>query len=72
MDVQVEYLVSELQANAGLNASLTAAGVTANDASDDVVYQFEVPGAIFDAAHHRLPPADAAVQEVFATRRNNT
>jgi hypothetical protein len=71
MDAQVAYLVSELQANAGLNASLTAAGVTLNDASDDVVYRFEIPGSILDAAGHRLPRADPAVQAVFAARRAN-
>gem|GEM_PF-5759799 len=70
MDAQVEYLVSELQASAGLNASLTAAGVTANDASDNVVYQFEIPGAILDSTGHKLPRADPAVQTVFQQRRN--
>jgi hypothetical protein len=70
MDAQVEYLVSELQASAGLNTSLMAAGVSVNDASDNVVYQFEIPGAVLDAAGNRLPRADPAVQAVFGTRRN--
>jgi hypothetical protein len=42
MDGQVSYLVGELQANASLNASLSAPGVSVNNASDDVVYRFEI------------------------------
>ena len=69
MDRQVAYLVGELQANAGLNGNLTAPGVTVNDASDDVVYRFEIPGSILDASGNKLPRADPAVQAVFAARR---
>lgn len=71
MDAQVEYLVSELRARAALNASLTAPGITMNDASDNVVYQFEVPGSILDSSRHLLPRADPAVQSVFNRRRAN-
>jgi hypothetical protein len=71
MDAQVEYLVSELQANVALNASLMAAGVTLNDASDDVVYRFEIPGSILNASGGRRPRTDPAVQAVFAERRAN-
>lgn len=69
MDRQVAYLVTELQANAGLNNNLRAAGVTVNDACDDVLYRFEIPGAILDANGNKLPRADPAVQAVFAARR---
>ena len=69
MDRQVAYLVGELQANAGLNASLMAPAVTLNDASDNVVYQFEIPGSILDANRQKLPRADPAAQAVFQTRR---
>jgi hypothetical protein len=71
MDAQIGYLVSELQAATGLNASLTAGGVSVNTASDNVVYQFEIPGSILDGSGGKLPRTDPAVQSVFATRRNN-
>lgn len=71
MDAQVEYLVSELQGRAGLNASLLAAGVTLNDASDNVVYQFEIPGSILNGTGGKLPRSHPAVQAVFAVRRAN-
>jgi 4'-phosphopantetheinyl transferase EntD len=63
------YLVNELHGRPSLNASLTAPGVTAEDASDDVVYRFEVPGSILDAHKHLLPRTDPAVQATFAARR---
>jgi hypothetical protein len=71
MDAQVEYLVSELQARAGLNARLTAPGVSLNDASDDILYLFEIPRSILDAVGNKLPRNDPAVQAVFARRRAN-
>ena len=71
MDAQVEYLVSELQARPGLNASLMAGGVTLNNASDNVVYQFEIPGSILSGAGGKLPRSHPAVQAVFAARRAN-
>ena len=70
MDAQVEYLVSEIQARAALNASLTANGVTVNDAADEVVYNFEIPGAILNGNAKR-PRTDSAVQAVFRVRRAN-
>jgi hypothetical protein len=69
MDGQIDYLVSELQAAPSLNAALAAPGVSVNDASDDVVYNFEVPGALLDSSGHKLPRTDPAVQAVFAARR---
>jgi subtilisin family serine protease len=71
MDAQVDYLVGEIRANAGLTGRLTAAGVTVNDAADDVVYDFEIPGAILDGAGNKRPRADPAVQAVFRQRRGN-
>jgi hypothetical protein len=72
MDAQVEYLVSELQSNTGLDASLRAGSVTVNTASDNVVYQFEIPGSILNAARKKRPRTDPAVQAVFAVRRANS
>jgi hypothetical protein len=72
MDAQVEYLVSELQARAGLNASLMAAGVTLNDASDNIVYQYEIPGSILNGTGGKLPRSHPSVQAVFAARRANS
>lgn len=71
MDAQVDYLVGEIQARAGLNATLTAAGITVNGAADEVVYNFEIPGAILDGNGNKRPRADAAVQAVFGVRRAN-
>jgi hypothetical protein len=76
MDAQVDYLVAELQANyAGVYRLLTGAGVSLDDASDEVVYNFERPGAIL-GPHPTIPnrrvvlPRDnPAVQAIFAERR---
>lgn len=76
MDAQIQFLVDELGTNPAFNAAnqrLRAPGVAVNDASDDVVYEFETPGSIttIDAAgrRRRLPRADPAVQAVFRVRR---
>ena len=69
MDAQVEYLVEELQARPGLNAALNAAGLTIDEASDDIVYLFEIPGTLLDASKHKRPRTDPAVQAEFARRR---
>jgi Domain of unknown function (DUF4157)/Phage tail lysozyme len=71
MDAQIDYLVSELQARPGLNGRLTAPGVSVNDAADDIVYEFEIPGSILDAAGMKRPRSDPAVQAVFQVRRGN-
>jgi hypothetical protein len=71
MDAQVDHLVSELQALSGLNGRLKAAGVSLNAASDNIVYEFEIPGALLGAGGKILPRTDPAVQAVFNTRRNN-
>ena len=70
LDAQVDYLVTELKGSySSINDSLLADG-TANDASDNVVYGFEVPGAIL-ANKKKLPRSDPRVQAVFAQRRAN-
>lgn len=72
MEAQVDYLVHELQTKSrGVNARLRAPGVTVDDAADEVVYQFEVPGAILDDSKPRrkLPRSDERVQRVFRARR---
>jgi hypothetical protein len=70
MDAQVDYLVSELRSPgfAGVERVLTGAGVTADDACDEVVYNFEVPGALL-ADGRKLPRTDSRVQAVFRERR---
>lgn len=71
MNAQIDYLVGEIRANASLNTALTAAGVTLNDAADEVVYNFEIPGSILDGSGNKLPRTDPAVQAVFGVRRAN-
>ncbi len=71
MDAQVDYLVGEIQGRANLNATLTANGITVNDAADEVVYNFEIPGAILDGNGNKRPRTDPAVQTVFGVRRAN-
>jgi len=68
MDAQVDFLVSELKASKGLSDSLGAAGVSVESAADDIVYEFEIPGAILDGKRKR-PRSDPAVQAVFQVRR---
>ena len=73
MDAQVDFLVSELQTRFGaVNTILTGTGVSLNAASDEVVYRFEVPGAVLDEHRNLRPRNDPAVQAVFARRRANS
>ncbi|WIM99676.1 phage tail tip lysozyme [Actinoplanes oblitus] len=70
MDAQLHYLVEEMRTGyRAVFAVVTAPAVTVDEASDEIVYGFEVPGAILDASGHRLPRTDPAVQSVFAVRR---
>ncbi|WP_229068845.1 phage tail tip lysozyme [Actinoplanes sp. DH11] len=70
MDAQLHYLAGEMRTGyPGVFAVVTNPAVTVDAASDDVVYRFEVPGAILDASGQRLPRTDPAVQNVFAVRR---
>lgn len=69
IEAQVDYLVSELRTSyAAVNNVLTDPAVSVNDASDDVVYRFEIPGSILHNGA-RLPRAHPAVQQVFGRRR---
>jgi hypothetical protein len=70
LDAQVDYLVTELRSTgfAGVQRALTSAAVTVEAASDAVVYNFEVPGAIL-AGGAKLPRTDARVLAVFNARR---
>jgi hypothetical protein len=71
MDAQVDYLVTELQGSyPGVYGTVTRAGVSVDAAADEVVYRFEVPGAILQGGN-LLPRADARVQTVFQHRRAN-
>jgi hypothetical protein len=72
MNAQIDYLVTEMAASyRGVDTLLRGAGVTVNDAADEVVYSFERPGAILTdtTPRRRRPRTDDAVQAVFAERR---
>ena len=69
-EAQIDYLVAELQSPGfhAVQAVLTGMGVTLEDASDAVVYDFEIPGSILDG-NQRRPRTHPAVIEVFDRRR---
>jgi hypothetical protein len=67
LDAQVDYLVTELH-QSPINSTLVAPSVTLNDAADDIVYRFEIPGSVLQN-RRRLPRSDSRVQKVFAERR---
>lgn len=69
MDAQVDYLVRELRASfPGVQAVVNNPAVTTNDASDEVVFNFEIPGAILSGGA-KLPRTDQRVIAVFNQRR---
>ena len=69
LDAQVDYLVTELRTSyKGVQATLRRAGVSIEDAADDVVYGFERPGSVLEKGR-RLPRGDPRVQRVFTERR---
>lgn len=71
MDAQVDYLDHELQQSyRRVHGVLTRPGVTVDDAADEVLYKFEVPGSIL-AGGAKLPRQDARVQAVFRQRRKH-
>ena len=76
MEGQMDYLVSELQASyAGVYATITAPGVSLNDASDEVVYLYERPRSVTHVVNgHRTlrPRTDPQVQGIFAARRRRS
>jgi hypothetical protein len=69
MEAQIDYLVHELHTGfAGVDAVLTDPQVSVDRASDEVVYNFEVPGSIL-AGGAKLPRSDQRVQATFQVRR---
>lgn len=69
LDAQVDYLITELQRSyRGVNEVLRRSDVTVDAAADEVVYRFEVPGAILEGGR-LLPRTDPRVQAVFSARR---
>ncbi|MEU6255669.1 phage tail tip lysozyme [Streptomyces sp. NPDC047043] len=69
MDAQLDYLAVELKSRyPGVHAVLANPAVSVKEASDDVVYRYEVPGAILSGGT-KLPRNDPRVQAVFRVRR---
>lgn len=67
MDAQVDYLVSELRSSyAGVYRTIMTGDLEA--ASDDVLYRFEIPGAILEN-RRKLPRSDPRVHAVLERRR---
>jgi len=69
MDAQVDFLVRELRASfPGVQAVVSNPAVTTDRACDEVVYNFEIPGAILSGGA-KLPRTDPRVVAVFNQRR---
>ncbi len=69
MDAQIDYLVTEVRSGfPGVHSVVTNPSTTVDAASDEVVYNFEVPGSILEN-NAKLPRSDPRVQAVFAARR---
>jgi hypothetical protein len=69
MDAQIDYLVTELRTHyASVYRKVTDIATSVEDASDEVVYNFEVPGSVLQGGT-KLPRTDHRVQEVFRARR---
>ena len=70
MDAQIDYLVHELKTSfKAVHKLIHDRDVTLEAASDEVVYSFEIPGAIIENGK-RLPRDDPEVQKVFKVRRS--
>jgi Phage tail lysozyme/Putative peptidoglycan binding domain len=69
MDAQLDYLLAELEHHP-VRPVLTDPQVSVEAAADEVVYRFEIPGAVLtpDLKRHR-PRTDPQVQKVFEERR---
>jgi hypothetical protein len=76
MDAQVDYLVTELQAKyRRVYHILMRANVSLEEASDEVVYNYEIPGSILgppapDGRRPKLPRSHPSVIEIFKRRRS--
>ncbi|MCH2193608.1 phage tail tip lysozyme [Kordia sp.] len=72
MEAQVDYLVTELMGSyTSVYNVITANDVSVNDASDEVIYNFEIPGSILSGGS-KLPRSNSQVQTSFGHRRNNS
>ncbi len=72
MEAQVDYLVTELIGSYnGVYTVITANDVSVNDASDEVIYNFEIPGSILSGGS-KLPRSNSQVQTSFGHRRSNS
>lgn len=70
MDAQIDYLVTELKTKyRAVHNLLMRPNVTLEAASDEVLYSFEIPGAILGPDRRHLPRNDPRVQQVFMRRR---
>ncbi|KAB8155974.1 DUF4157 domain-containing protein [Kordia sp. TARA_039_SRF] len=71
MEAQIDYLVTELMGTyRGVYDVITANDVSVHDASDEVIYNFEIPGSILSGGS-KLPRTNAQVQTAFGHRRSN-
>ncbi|WP_166350618.1 phage tail tip lysozyme [Phytoactinopolyspora limicola] len=71
MDASVDYLDHELRTSyRRVHGVISRPDVSVDDACDEVVYNFEVPGSILDNGT-KLPRTDPRVQEVFRGRRTH-
>lgn len=69
VEAQVDYLVQEMQSSyVRVHQVLNDPDVTVDDASDEVVYSFEVPGSVLEGGT-KLPRTDQRVQQTFEARR---
>jgi hypothetical protein len=69
MDAEIDYLVTELRTKyPQVRTVVTDPKTTVDTASDEVVYDFEIPAAILSGGK-KLPRADSQVQAVFQARR---
>jgi hypothetical protein len=74
IEAQVDYLMHELETDfRGVHDLITNPSVSVNDASDEVVYRFEVPGSVIGGVPRGLLPRDHPnVQREFARRRHKS
>jgi hypothetical protein len=77
MDAQVDYLVTELQTQGyrHVNNILRRANVSLEEASDEVVYNYEIPSSILtppdpEGRRRKLPRNHTAVKNKFEERRS--